>query len=95
MSEHGLRDLNALMQHAKDLKRLASEASSKIEKKTNFDEATKLRGMIMSLGLVSRHTFIFCIEIHVETQIYRMRTLSTHFRLVSALKWTKLIRLAH
>ena len=47
------------MQHAKDLKRLASEASSKIEKKTNFDEATKLRGMIMSLGLVSRHTFIF------------------------------------
>ena len=42
------------MQHAKDLKRLASEASSKIEKKTNFDEATKLRGMIMSLGLVSR-----------------------------------------
>ena len=45
------------MQHAKDLKRLASEASSKIEKKTNFDEATKLRGMIMSLGLVSRLTF--------------------------------------
>ena len=42
------------MQHAKDLKRLASEASSKIEKKTNFDEATKLRGMIMSLGLVSQ-----------------------------------------
>lgn len=57
MSEHGLRDLNALMQHAKDLKRLASEASSKIEKKTNFDEATKLRGMIMSLGLVSRRVF--------------------------------------
>lgn len=50
LSEHGLRDLNALMQHAKDLKRLASEASSKIEKRTNFDEATKLRGMIMSLG---------------------------------------------
>ena len=65
------------MQHAKDLKRLASEASSKIEKKTNFDEATKLRGMIMSLGLVSRHTFIFCIESHVETQIYKMRTFST------------------
>ena len=83
------------MQHAKDLKRLASEASSKIEKKTNFDEATKLRGMIMSLGLVSRHTFIFCIESHVETQIYRIRTFSTHFRLVGALKWTKLIRLAH
>ena len=59
------------MQHAKDLKRLASEASSKIEKKTNFDEATKLRGMIMSLGLVSRLTFniLFCIESHVETQI--------------------------
>ena len=64
------------MQHAKDLKRLASEASSKIEKKTNFDEATKLRGMIMSLGLVSRHTFIFCIESRVE--IYKMRTFSTH-----------------
>ena len=47
------------MQHAKDLKRLASEASSKIEKKTNFDEATKLRGMIMSLGLVSHLSFNF------------------------------------
>ena len=50
------------MQHAKDLKRLASEASSKIEKKTNFDEATKLRGMIMSLGLVSRLSFNFFVS---------------------------------
>ena len=83
------------MQHAKDLKRLASEASSKIEKKTNFDEATKLRGMIMSLGLVSRHTFIFRIESHVETQIYKMRTFSTYFRPFGALQWTKMMLLAH
>lgn len=51
LSEHGLKDLNALMQHARELKNLASQTSQKIEKKINFDEATKLRGMIMSLGL--------------------------------------------
>ena len=67
------------MQHAKDLKRLASEASSKIEKKTNFDEATKLRGMIMSLGLVSRHTFIFLNREPCRDSDLQNENFSTHF----------------
>ena len=65
------------MQHAKDLKRLASEASSKIEKKTNFDEATKLRGMIMSLGLVSRLSLIFFVCFESQNLSF-----STHFGVV-------------
>ena len=56
LSDHGLKDLNALMQHAKELRNLAKNTSEKIEKKSsdgNLDEAMKLRGLMMSLAKFS------------------------------------------
>jgi len=57
LSEVGLKDLNTLMQHAKELRNLARNTSDKIERKSNennLDEAMKLRAMMMSLATVSK-----------------------------------------
>lgn len=54
LSERGLADLDTLMQHAKELSRLARQTSAKIETKqgeSQLDEAAKLRGIMMGLGM--------------------------------------------
>jgi len=54
LSERGLADLDTLMQHAKELSRLARQTSAKIETKqgeSQLDEAAQLRGIMMGLGM--------------------------------------------
>ena len=66
LSSRGLTDLDALMQHAKELSSLAVNTSKKIETKSgsNLDEAAQLRGIMMSLG--TQGSIIFALFLRIK-----------------------------